>query len=58
MVLKERVTGEMLAVGVFDPAGDDRLVRQTAGALEVSSPDTSPDQFEDNHARTPVKTAA
>jgi hypothetical protein len=37
-VLKERLTGEVLIVGVFDPPGDDGLVRQLEGMLEIHEP--------------------
>lgn len=41
-VLKEGLAGEMLVVGVLDPAGDDRLVRQPEGVLEIEQPRHEP----------------
>lgn len=37
-VLKERLAGEMLVIRVLDPPGDDGLVRQLEGMLEIHQP--------------------
>ena len=41
-MLEERLAGEMLIVGVLDPAGDDRLIRQPPGVLQIEQPSHQP----------------
>jgi hypothetical protein len=38
LVLEKGLTAEVLVIGIFDPAGDYRLVRQPIGMLEVEQP--------------------
>ena len=37
-VLEEGLAGEVLVVGIFNPPGDDRLVRELEGMLEIHQP--------------------
>lgn len=41
-VLKEHLPGEMLIVGVLDPAGDHRLIRQPVSVLQIQQPRHQP----------------
>lgn len=41
-MLEERLAGKMLVVGVLDPAGDDRLIRQPLCMLEIQQPHRKP----------------
>ena len=41
-VLKEGLAGEVLVIRVLDPAGDDGLIRQPIGMLEIKQPRHQP----------------
>lgn len=41
-VLEERLPGEVLIVGVLDPTGDHRLVRQFESVLQIHQPGHQP----------------